>query len=43
VIELLYELVPTFRPANAGIARQLRQRLASKEGPEVLRPLRHQV
>jgi FlaA1/EpsC-like NDP-sugar epimerase len=43
VIELLYEMVPTFRPVNAGIARQLRQRRASKEGSEVLRPVRHQA
>jgi hypothetical protein len=43
VIELLYETVPTFRPINATISRQLRQRRARKEGLEVLRPVRHQA
>jgi FlaA1/EpsC-like NDP-sugar epimerase len=41
VIELLYEMVPTFRPMNAAIAGQLRQRRASRERSEVLRPVRH--
>jgi FlaA1/EpsC-like NDP-sugar epimerase len=43
VIELLYELVPTFRPVNAGSARQLRQHPARIEGSAVLRPVRHQT
>ena len=43
VIELLYELVPTFRPMNANISRQARQRRARREGAEVLRPVRHQA
>jgi FlaA1/EpsC-like NDP-sugar epimerase len=43
LIELLYEIVPTFRRLNAGIAKQLRERWTSKEGSEVLRPVRHQV
>ena len=43
VIELLYELVPTFRPINANISRQARQRRARREGSEVLRPVRHQA
>jgi FlaA1/EpsC-like NDP-sugar epimerase len=43
VIELLYEMVPTFRPVNASIARQLGQRWESREGSEVLRPVRHQA
>jgi FlaA1/EpsC-like NDP-sugar epimerase len=40
VIELLYEMVPTFRPMNAAT---LRQRRASRERSEVLRPVRHQA
>jgi FlaA1/EpsC-like NDP-sugar epimerase len=43
VIELLYEMVPTFRPMNANISRQLRQRRARREGSDVLRPVRHQA
>jgi FlaA1/EpsC-like NDP-sugar epimerase len=43
VIELLYEMVPTFRPMNANISRQARQRRAKREGSEVLRPVRHQA
>jgi FlaA1/EpsC-like NDP-sugar epimerase len=43
VIELLYEMVPTFRPINANIAWQVRQRPAKVEGSAVLRPVRHQV
>jgi FlaA1/EpsC-like NDP-sugar epimerase len=43
LIELLYELVPTFRPINANISRQARQRRARREGSEVLRPVRHQA
>jgi FlaA1/EpsC-like NDP-sugar epimerase len=43
VIELLYEMVPTFRPINANIPRQLRQRRARKEGAEALRPVRNQA
>jgi hypothetical protein len=43
LIELLYELVPTFRPLNANISRQARQRQARREGSEVLRPVRHQA
>jgi FlaA1/EpsC-like NDP-sugar epimerase len=43
VIELLYELVPTFRPMNANISKQARQRRARREGSEVLRPVRHQA
>jgi FlaA1/EpsC-like NDP-sugar epimerase len=43
VIELLYEMVPTFRPMNANISRQARQRRARREGSEVLRPVRHQA
>jgi FlaA1/EpsC-like NDP-sugar epimerase len=41
VIELLYEMVPTFRPMNAAISGQLRQRRASRERSEVLRPVRY--
>jgi FlaA1/EpsC-like NDP-sugar epimerase len=43
VIELLYEMVPTFRPINANISRQAKQRRARREGSEVLRPVRHQA
>ena len=43
LIELLYELVPTFRPINANISRQAKQRRARREGSEVLRPVRHQA
>ena len=43
VIELLYEMVPTFRPMNANISRQARQRRAKREGSEVLRPVRYQA
>jgi hypothetical protein len=44
LIELLYELVPTFRPINANISRQARQRRARREGtPDVLRPVRNQA
>jgi FlaA1/EpsC-like NDP-sugar epimerase len=43
LIELLYELVPTFRPINANISRQARQRRARREGSEVLRPVRNQA
>jgi FlaA1/EpsC-like NDP-sugar epimerase len=43
VIELLYEMVPTFRPINANISRQARQRRARREGSEVLRPVRNQA
>jgi FlaA1/EpsC-like NDP-sugar epimerase len=43
LIELLYEMIPTFRPMNAGISGQLRQRRAGREGAEVLRPVRHQA
>jgi FlaA1/EpsC-like NDP-sugar epimerase len=44
VIELLYEMVPTFRPMNGNIPRQLRQRRTRKEGVEVvLRPVRNQA
>lgn len=39
VIELLYEMVPTFRPMNGSLSRGLRQRLETQEGPEVLRPV----
>jgi len=44
LIELLYELVPTFRPINANISRQARQRRARREGAaDVLRPVRNQA
>ena len=43
VIELLYEMVPTFRPMSANISRQARQRRARREGSDVLRPVRHQA
>jgi len=43
VIELLYEMVPTFRPMNAHISKQARQRRATREGTDVLRPVRHQA
>ncbi len=43
LIELLYEMIPTFRPMNAAISGQLRQRRAGREGAEVLRPVRHQA
>jgi FlaA1/EpsC-like NDP-sugar epimerase len=43
VIELLYEMVPTFRPMNANISTQAKQRRARREGSEVLRPVRHQA
>ncbi len=44
VIELLYEIVPTFRPMNANISKQARQRRARREGAaEVLRPVRNQA
>jgi FlaA1/EpsC-like NDP-sugar epimerase len=43
VIELLYEMVPTFRPMNASIAWQMRQRPAKIEGSAVLRPVGHQT
>ena len=43
VIELLYEMVPTFRPVNADTSKPARQQRAKIEVPEVLRPLRHQV
>jgi len=41
VIELLYEMVPTFRPMNANISMQAKQRRARREGSEVLRPVRY--
>jgi hypothetical protein len=40
LIDLLYEMVPTFRPTNAANSGQLRQRRAGREGSEVLRPVR---
>jgi FlaA1/EpsC-like NDP-sugar epimerase len=43
VIELLYEMVPTFRPMNANIPKQVRQRRSRREGSEVLRPVRNQA
>jgi len=44
VIELLYEMVPTFRPMNANISKQARQRRARREGAaDVLRPVRNQA
>ncbi|HZD41050.1 MAG TPA: nucleoside-diphosphate sugar epimerase/dehydratase, partial [Terriglobales bacterium] len=44
VVELLYEMVPTFRPMNANISRQARQRRARREGTvDVLRPVRNQA
>jgi FlaA1/EpsC-like NDP-sugar epimerase len=44
LIELLYELVPTFRPINANISRQTRQRRARREvAADVLRPVRNQA
>ena len=43
VIELLYEMVPTFRPMKANISMQEKQRRARREGSEVLRPVRHQA
>jgi FlaA1/EpsC-like NDP-sugar epimerase len=43
LIELLYEMIPTFRPMSTGISGQLRQRRAGREGAEVLRPVRHQA
>jgi hypothetical protein len=44
LIELLYEMVPTFRPINANISKQARQRRARREGAiEVLRPVRNQA
>ena len=43
VIELLYEMVPTFRPMSANISRQAKQRRARREGSEVLRPVRYQA
>jgi hypothetical protein len=44
LIELLYELVPTFRPMNANISKQARQRRARREGAaDVLRPVRNQA
>ncbi len=43
VIELLYEMVPTFRPVSAAISKQARQRRARREGAELLRPVRHQA
>jgi FlaA1/EpsC-like NDP-sugar epimerase len=43
VIELLYEMVPTFRPVSANISKQAIQRRARREGAEVLRPVRHPV
>ena len=43
LIELLYEMVPTFRPMNANISRQAKQRRARREGSELLRPVRNQA
>jgi FlaA1/EpsC-like NDP-sugar epimerase len=43
VIELLYEIVPTFRPMKANISGQAKQRRARTEGPDVLRPVRYQA
>src|SRR5262245_39086432 len=43
LIELLYEMIPTFRPMSAAISGQSRQRRAGREGAEVLRPVRHQA
>jgi FlaA1/EpsC-like NDP-sugar epimerase len=43
VIELLYEMVPTFRPVNASASKPAREQRATVEAPEILRPLRHQV
>jgi FlaA1/EpsC-like NDP-sugar epimerase len=43
LIELLYETVPTFRPINANISKQARQRRARREGTELLRPVRNQA
>jgi len=43
VIELLYEMVPTFRPMNANISMQEKQRRVRREGADVLRPVRHQA
>jgi FlaA1/EpsC-like NDP-sugar epimerase len=43
VVEFLYEMVPTFRPMNANISKQARQRRARREGSEVLRPVRYQA
>jgi FlaA1/EpsC-like NDP-sugar epimerase len=43
VIELLCQMVPTFRPLDANISKQASQRRARREGSEVLRPVRHQV
>src|SRR5215475_6377078 len=43
VVDSLYEMVPTFRPMNANISMQAKQRRARREGSEVLRPVRHQA
>ena len=44
VVELLYEMVPTFRPASANISRQARLRRARREGTlDVLRPVRNEA
>jgi FlaA1/EpsC-like NDP-sugar epimerase len=43
VIELLYEMVPTFRPVHANTSKPAREQRATVEAPEILRPLRHQV
>src|SRR4030095_14384283 len=43
VTRLLYEMVPTFRPMNANISGQARQRRARRDGTDVLRPVRHQA
>jgi FlaA1/EpsC-like NDP-sugar epimerase len=45
VLELLYEMVPTFRPVNANLSKQARQRRGAKrEGAiDVLRPVRNQA
>jgi FlaA1/EpsC-like NDP-sugar epimerase len=43
VIELLSEMVPTFRPMNGNISNKARQRRARREGNELLRPVRNQA
>jgi len=41
VIELLYELVPTFRSLNTNVAGQVRQRRVQKEGSLIWQPVGH--
>ena len=41
VIELLYEIVPTFRPANGNLAGQANQRWANGDRPRVWRIVGH--